>query len=118
MNMFLINQRIMEYAENLALDHKYEKDLGTYLKKPPRMGGFHYFNAKKINVIDEDDEDQIDDWDKYLSATDRLEDDDRFRVGYSRVMLEENKHFSGIPVNTNMSSVHVPTNVFDGGMRK
>ena len=52
---------------------------------------------------------------RYLSATDRLEDDDWFRVGYSRVALETNKHFSGIPVNTNLSSVHVPTNVFDGG---
>ena len=29
-------------------------------------------------------------------------------------MLEANSHFSGIPVNTSSSSVHVPTNVFDG----
>lgn len=57
------------------------------------------------------------DWDKYLSATDRMEDDDRFRVGYSRMPLETNKYFSGIPVNTNFSVVHVPTNVFDGGNR-
>ena len=28
--------------------------------------------------------------------------------------MEPNKYFSGIPVNTNESSVHVPTNVFDG----
>jgi hypothetical protein len=55
------------------------------------------------------------DWDKYLSATDRMEDDDRFRIGYSRMPLEPNKYFSGIPVNTNFSVVHVPTNVFDGG---
>ena len=54
-------------------------------------------------------------WDKYLSATDRMEDDDRFRVGYSRIPLESNKYFSGIPVNSNFSVVHVPTNVFDGG---
>ena len=44
-----------------------------------------------------------------------MEDDDRFRIGYSRMPLEANKYFSGIPVNTNMSVVHVPTNVFDGG---
>ena len=30
------------------------------------------------------------------------------------MMLTANKHFSGIPVNTTFSSVHVPTNVFDG----
>jgi hypothetical protein len=29
--------------------------------------------------------------------------------------LESNKYFSGIPVNSNFSVVHVPTNVFDGG---
>ena len=31
--------------------------------------------------------------------------------------MEDNKYFSGIPVNTNMSTVHVPTNVFDGDPR-
>jgi len=55
------------------------------------------------------------DWDKYLSAMDRMEDDERFRIGYTRIPLESNKYFSGIPVNTNTSVVHVPTNVFDGG---
>ena len=43
-----------------------------------------------------------------------MEADPRFRIGYSRIELEENKKFSGIPVNTSMSTVHVPTNVFDG----
>ena len=33
---------------------------------------------------------------------------------FSRLMLSANPHFSGIPVNTSRSSVHVPTNVFDG----
>ena len=28
--------------------------------------------------------------------------------------MDPNKYFSGLPVNTNESSVHVPTNVFDG----
>jgi hypothetical protein len=35
------------------------------------------FAAKKLAYL-------FSDWDKYLSATDRMEDDDRFRVGYSR----------------------------------
>jgi hypothetical protein len=29
--------------------------------------------------------------------------------------LEPNKYFYGMPVNSNFSVVHVPTNVFDGG---
>ena len=106
----------MEFAENLALDHKFDKELGHQLKQDLSEGGFHYFNAKKINVIDEDDDDpDIPDREKYLSAHDRPINDKRHRTGYSRLELQSNEHFSGIPVNTNMSSVHVPTNVFDGG---
>ena len=57
----------MEFAENLALDHPYEKDLGEYLKKAPRLGGFHYFNAKKINVLNDNSEDgELDKWDKWV----------------------------------------------------
>jgi hypothetical protein len=49
----------MEFAENLALDHKFDKDLGHALKESPNNGGFHYFNTKKINVIDDDDDEEI-----------------------------------------------------------
>ena len=104
----------MELAENLALDHKYDKELGHRLKDPPHNGGFHYLNAKKMNVMDPDDDDDLSDLEKFLSATDRTPEDPRFAVGFSRSRLEANKYFSGIPVNTNMSVVHVPTNVFDG----
>ena len=41
-------QRIMEFAENLAENHEYEKDLGERLTKSPSEGGYHYFNAKKV----------------------------------------------------------------------
>ena len=37
----------MEFAENLALGHDYEKDLGDRLNEAPNNGGYHYFNAKK-----------------------------------------------------------------------
>ena len=104
----------MEFAENLALGHEYEKDLGHALTEAPDNGGFHYFNAKKVNVMDEEDDEGETTWERCFSATDRAEGDPRFRIGYSRLYLEENKHFSGIPVNTSMSTVHVPTNVFDG----
>ena len=55
----------MEFAENLALDHRYEKDLGTQLKKPPNDGGFHYYNAKKINEICDENE-EMPEYDRYL----------------------------------------------------
>ena len=102
-------KRIMELAENIALDHKYDKDMGQRLK----AGGFSYNNAKKLNVLDEDDEGGVDEYSRYLSQY-RDKDDDYYRVGYSRMVLTPNKHFSGIPVNTTYSTVHVPTNVFDG----
>jgi hypothetical protein len=49
----------MEFAENLALDHKFDKDLGHSLKESPNNGGFHYFNTKKLNVVDDDDDEEI-----------------------------------------------------------
>ena len=103
-------KRIMELAENIALDHKYDKDRGERLKE----GRYHYNNAKKLNVLPEDDEGGAgSEFDRYLSQY-RGKDDEYYAPGYSRMVLKANKHFSGIPVNTSHSSVHVPTNVFDG----
>ena len=50
---------------------------------------------------------------RYLSQY-RSPEDEYYAPGYSRLNLNANPHFSGIPVNTSRSSVHVPTNVFDG----
>ena len=102
-------KRIMELAENIALDHQYDKDMGKRLKQ----GGFSYNNAKKLNVLDEEDDSQGDEYERYLSQY-RDKQDEYYRIGYSRMVLTANKHFSGIPVNTSQSTVHVPTNVFDG----
>jgi hypothetical protein len=102
-------KRIMELAENIALDHKYDKDRGERLKE----GRYTYYNAKKLNVLSEDDEGGADEFDRYLSQY-RDRSDDYWAPGYSRMVLSANKHFSGIPVNISHSSVHVPTNVFDG----
>merc|ERR1719495_1449001 len=102
-------KRIMELAENIALDHKYDKDRGERLKE----GRYTYYNAKKLNVLDEDDEGGGDEYSRYLSQY-RDQSDDSYAPGYSRMVLTANAHFSGIPVNTSFSSVHVPTNVFDG----
>ena len=85
----------MELAENLALDHDYDKELGKRLKDPPQSGGYHYVNAKKLNLKDpEEEEDGSPDFEKYYSV-DRSVDDPKFMVGYSRLNLEANKYFSG-----------------------
>ena len=106
----------MDYGEQLALNHKYDKDLGLTLSEDPNQKGFHYFNAKRINVIEDDDDDpDVPDMAKFLSAHDRPSSDNRYRPGYSRMELRSNEHFSSIPVNTNMSAVHLPANVYDGG---
>ena len=77
----------MENAENLALNHEYEKELGKRLKNPPQKGGYHYVNAKKLNLKSPEDEQELPDYEKYLSV-DRSVDDPRFMVGYSRLKLE------------------------------
>ena len=111
----------METAEEASLGHKYDKDLGNRLKLSTQNNGYHYFNAKKINILDEDvktdkEGNELESyWERALSAIDRDANDPRNQVGYTRLKLEANKHFSGIPVNSNCSSVHVPTNVYDGG---
>ena len=105
----------MENAEEASLGHKYDKSLGERLQMKISDNGYHYFNAKKINVMDPDGRDDESHWDKAFSAIDRDNNDKRNLVGYTRIKLESNKHFSGIPVNANYSSVHVPTNVYDGG---
>jgi len=102
-------KRIMELAENIALDHKYDNERGERLKE----GRYTYYNAKKLNVLDEDDDSTGPEYERYLSQY-RDRSDDLFRPGYSRMVLTANKHFSGIPVNVSYSSVHVPTNVYDG----
>ena len=105
----------MENAEEASLGHKYDKELGERLKMKIEDNGYHYFNAKKINIIDEDSSEDESYWERALSAIDREPNDKRNQVGYTRIKLESNKHFSGIPVNANYSTVHVPTNVYDGG---
>merc|ERR1719495_2162591 len=102
-------KRIMELAENIALDHKYDKDRGERLKE----GRYTYYNAKKLNVLPEGDSEGNNEFERYLSQY-RSPTDPYYAPGYSRQVLTANPHFSGIPVNTSSSSVHVPTNVFDG----
>ena len=77
-------KRIMEIAENIALAHKYDKNMGHRLK----AGSFSYNNAKKLNVLDEDDDAGGDEYSRYLSQY-RDKDDEHYRVG---VVPLNNKH--------------------------
>merc|ERR1719211_633181 len=101
-------KRIMEIAENIALAHKYDKNMGHRLK----AGSFSYNNAKKLNVLPEGEEEGANEYDRYLSQY-RDRNDEYWAPGYSRMVLTANKHFSGIPVNISYSSIHGPTNVSD-----
>merc|ERR1712106_513305 len=86
-------KRIMELAENIALDHKYDKDRGERLKE----GRYTYYNAKKLNVLPEGEEEGANEYERYLSQY-RDQNDEYWAPGYSRMVLTANKHFSGIPV--------------------
>jgi len=76
-------KRIKDEAENAALNHNFDIDMGNQVKE----GRYCYMNAKKITK-EEDDED-------------------------CQLVLTPNKHFSMIPVNTSRSAVYVPTSVSD-----
>ena len=105
-------KRMKELAENLALDHKFDSERGERLK----AGRYSYANAKKMNVLPEDDDGGGDKYERYLSMF-RNYSDSRYAPGYVRMVLTANKHFSGIPVNTSETSVHVPTSVNDAEPR-
>ena len=102
-------KRIMEQAENIALDHKYDEDLGERL----REGQYTYYNAKKLNILPEGVEEVANGYERYLSQK-RDQNDEYWARGYSRMVLTAKEHFSHIPVNISHSSVHVPTDVNDG----
>ena len=76
-------KRIMEIAENIALAHKYDKNMGHRLK----AGSFSYNNAKKLNVLDEDDDAGGDEYSRYLSQY-RDKDDEHYRVGVAPCAIE------------------------------
>ncbi|XP_046662873.1 voltage-dependent calcium channel subunit alpha-2/delta-4-like [Homalodisca vitripennis] len=78
-------RRIMDTAENAAIDSNPEEDIGDE---------FEYFNAKLLKPPG-----------TYVPGVDPN--------GTRELELTPNSHFFDMPVNTAVSSVHVPTNVFD-----
>ncbi len=89
----------MDAAQNSALEHERTEVSPLY----------PYYNSKEMLT-----------WNETAPAnqTNFSLDDRSLPIPYippSRITLTKNKRFFDTPVNTTMSSVHVPTNVFDRG---
>lgn len=89
----------MESAQNTALTHE-----GTEV-----ITNLSYYNAKEMLEPHEDPPKNI----TNLSLDDRSIKGPYIPPSY--IVLTKNKHFFNTDVNTSMSSVHIPTNVFDRG---
>lgn len=92
-------KRIVEAAENMAFDKQSE----------PVPEDFQFFNSKEMEEP----------WDEDTVSTTTEQDFNLenwiVRPPSKNIHLQQNPHFSNIPVNTNFSSVHVPTNVYAWG---
>lgn len=95
-----LTQRLVDNAEMSAMSHKRKGD-----DCDPRID---YFDSKEMLEPDE-----------FIPTTETPKLDDRsmppINVTIRRVILQENHNFFNYRVNTTMSSVHVPTNVFARG---
>lgn len=92
-------KRIVEAAENMAFDKQNE----------PVPEDFQFYNSKEM-------EDPLED--QSMTTTPEPEFSMEYwinRPPSKNAHLQQNHHFSSIPVNTNFSSVHVPTNVYTWG---
>ncbi|XP_045494303.1 voltage-dependent calcium channel subunit alpha-2/delta-3 isoform X3 [Colias croceus] len=88
-------KRIVEAAENMAFDKQNE----------PVPEDFQFYNSKEM-------EDLYDDSITTTPEPDFNMENWIVRPPSKNAHLQQNAHFSNIPVNTNLSSVHVPTNVY------
>ncbi|CAH2102256.1 unnamed protein product [Euphydryas editha] len=89
-------KRIVEAAENMAFDKQNE----------PVPEDFQFYNSKEMQDLYED---------QSLTTTPEPEfsmENWIIRPPSKNAHLLRNPHFSNIPVNINISSVHVPTNVY------
>ena len=102
-------KKIMEKAEEKALDHKFDSSRGDRLL----WGSYTYHNAKKLNVLSKNETGEGEEYDRYLSQY-RDQVDPLYAPVYSRMVLTSDKNqFFGTPVNTSWSNVHVPPSVED-----
>lgn len=91
-------QRIVDAAENAAMSHDKEKCDEE----------FTYYDSKEM----------LEPFDPTTTVAPKKFDDrslDPPNVTIPRIKLHKNRNFYNIPVNTSLSSVHVPTNVYGRG---
>lgn len=90
----------MENAEEIAITHQRD----AYEEK------YRYYNSKEMLLPTENATQNV----TNTELTDRSIKPPYVPPSY--IVLTENQHFFGTPVNTSMSSVHVPTNIYDRSM--
>ena len=80
----------MDAAEQLSMAHQHEQyERGTRID---------YYNAKRLNEFHKTGP----------NVGDLLKE-------HKALLMTNSRHFGNVGVNTSVSAVHVPTNVFDGG---
>lgn len=94
-------QRIMDAAENTAITHQNDKY---------NVSVTRYYNAKEMLEPNEPLPPNI----TITELNDRSIKQPYVKP--SVIELTEHEHFFNTPVNTSMSAVHVPTNIFDRSM--
>lgn len=87
----------MDTAEEVAITHQ----------RDPFEEKYQYYNSKEMLLPTEN---------ATQNVTNRELNDRSLKPVYvppSYIVLTDNSHFFGMAVNTSMSSVHVPTNIYD-----
>ena len=82
----------MDGAEQLSISHPNEVF--------ERGRGVSYYNAKRLNGYKP----------PFGPGAGKLKD------GFKEVIMAKGRHFGDVDVNITLSAVHVPTNVYDGGI--
>ena len=104
-------KRIMDLAENIALDHRQEEGLGRRLLQ----GQYNYYSSKRQGGEGETKECRGRGEECLcITSPNRDKSGSHWQPCYPQMVVTANEHFSGTPINLSHSSVHVPTDVFDG----
>lgn len=90
-------KRIMDAAEQLSVSHPRLSRQDLYEMRQ-RAETIEYYNAKRLNM-----------YHKSGPRAGELLDN------HKELIMSNSQHFGNVGVNTSVSAVHVPTNVFDGG---
>lgn len=87
----------MDAAEQLSVSHPRLSRQDLYEMRQ-RAETIEYYNAKRLNM-----------YHKSGPRAGELLDN------HKELIMSNSQHFGNVGVNTSVSAVHVPTNVFDGG---